>query len=65
MRRLLVSAVLLLGACNRETDEPVDPVPPQTAESANRLMSEAEQAAGNASAGMNAVDASNSLEERQ
>lgn len=63
MRRALAAACLLLGACNREVEEP-DPVPPPTAATANRLMGEAEQAAGNAAARMNAVDATNRLEER-
>lgn len=64
--RLLRLAVplLLLGACSREVDAPVNPVPQPTAASANRLMEEAEQAAGNAAARMNAIGPTNTVEER-
>jgi uncharacterized lipoprotein YajG len=49
VKRLLpLLALLLLTACNREQDSAIEPVPAQTAQSANRLMGAAERAAGNA-----------------
>ncbi len=59
-----LAALLLLGACSREVEEPVDPVPQPTAASANRLMSQAEDAAGNAAARMDALKVTNTVEER-
>ena len=59
MIRALALAALLLTACNRQGDDGIEPVPTQTAESANRLMSEAERAAANAAARMDTVPAAN------
>ena len=45
---LFLAPLALLAACGQEQDDGVDPVPQPTAESTNRLMGEAERAAGNA-----------------
>ena len=45
---LFFAALALLAACGKERDDGVEPVPQPTAESTNRLMGEAERAAGNA-----------------
>lgn len=59
MRMALILGALLVGACNSNQDDTIDPVPPASPESANALMSEAERAAGNAQARMGADAATN------
>ena len=59
MRTLALAAALLLAACGGSRDDDIDPVPTPSAESANRLMSEAEEAAGNAAARMDAITPTN------
>jgi uncharacterized lipoprotein YajG len=58
-RLLIPAALLLLIGCNQPQDDLIEPVPTQSAESANRLMSAAEDAAGNAQARMGAVPQAN------
>ena len=66
MRLLALSAAVLLTACGGSRDDDIDPVPGPSAESANRLMGEAERAAGNAAARTNAVpQANNTVENAQ
>ena len=48
MRGALFAASLLVAACGNDPDDSIDPVPPPSAESTNRLMAEAEAAASNA-----------------
>ena len=54
MKRLtssLIAAALLASACSRsDSGDDVPPLPEQTADTANALMTEAERAAGNAAA---------------
>ena len=54
MRRLaLLSAAILLAACSSDSERSdIPPLPPETAETANQLMREAERAAANAQKGM-------------
>lgn len=62
---LLLAAALLLPACNRERDDGIEPVPAQTAESASRLMNEAERAAASAAVMSNTSATSNFSTENQ
>jgi uncharacterized lipoprotein YajG len=47
---LPAAALLVLAACSQEEQNDVAPLPEPTAESANRLMAEAEKASANAAA---------------
>ena len=52
-------AALLLAGCGPSPDDSIEPVPQANPESANALMTAAEQAAGNAQARMGADAATN------
>jgi hypothetical protein len=47
-RASLLAALLLVSACSQDTGTDIPPLPEESADSANALMSEAERAAGNA-----------------
>jgi len=55
----VLPAALLLGACGPDPDDAFDPVPQASPEASNKLMAEAERAAGNAQGRMNAELATN------
>ena len=65
MKRLAAAVIaLLLGGCGPDPDDAVDPVPRASPDASNKLMAEAERAAGNAQGRMNAEAQTNNQVEK-
>jgi hypothetical protein len=56
--------LFLLGGCGADPGDTVDPVPRASPEASNKLMAEAERAAGNAQGRMNAEAQTNNQVEK-